>query len=637
MLGEKVGGNFLVGNQIFVSLRSIVGRSGDRWTSDTMRFLLTTVFFFLSIAVAFGSDVNLTEIARLRESADSLHSIGRTDSAAVVGQQAIDLAVKSGDRTQIVGTHAAQGVFLRSLGRIDDALKHYEAALEIVTSEEFRTHPDQEAIEETASLYINLAVLNLDTQNKGLAAANAELAGEWAAKSSDPALRSMIYGVAGSVQTGCGAADKALGYQELAYKDALEAGDKESAFRAAAYTMLIADRLGDKKTAAEWRETCNGLLPEIESTMARLVYYQAECSICLANGDTKDSLGWFNKILSLDGIDKLPFVKFDCYNNMHRAYASLGDYENAYSTLMLSNELRDSLWAQEKEESLRALTVKYQTKETELALAQSEARGARTLMWLFAVAGALLIAVIIFIIYADRQRRRRMQKEIEFANLRQEIGRQLTEQYIEGLEYERQRMSRELHDGVCNDLLGIGMNIRNGCPLEETAVLIENCRESVRRISHELMPPEFEYADIDTVLRYFVAKQNRHSSKVRVTYDAESVMGGDWSEVPDAIALEVYRIVQEATGNSLKHSGASEISVRVIRDDNNLEVMVCDNGTCAPGTKKGLGMDSIRKRARSIGGDISVEHPDGRGTVVRLSVKFSAAGAITDKTTEIRN
>lgn len=637
MLGEKVGGNFLVGNQIFVSLRSIVGRSGDRWTSDTMRFLLTTVFFFLSIAVAFGSDVNLTEIARLRESADSLHSIGRTDSAAVVGQQAIDLAVKSGDRTQIVGTHAAQGVFLRSLGRIDDALKHYEAALEIVTSEEFRTHPDQEAVEETASLYINLAVLNLDTQNKGLAAANAELAGEWAAKSSDPALRSMIYGVAGSVLTGCGAADKALGYQELAYKDALEAGDKESAFRAAAYTMLIADRLGDKKTAAEWRETCDGLLPEIESTMARLVYYQAECSICLANGDTKDSLGWFNKILSLDGIDNLPFVKFDCYNNMHRAYASLGDYENAYSTLMLSNELRDSLWAQEKEESLRALTVKYQTKETELALAQSEARGARTLMWLFAVAGALLIAVIIFIIYADRQRRRRMQKEIEFANLRQEIGRQLTEQYIEGLEYERQRMSRELHDGVCNDLLGIGMNIRNGRPLEETAVLIENCRESVRRISHELMPPEFEYADIDTVLRYFVAKQNRHSSKVRVTYDAESVMGGDWSEVPDAIALEVYRIVQEATGNSLKHSGASEISVRVIRDDNKLEVMVCDNGTCAPGTKKGLGMDSIRKRARSIGGDISVEHPDGRGTVVRLSVKFSAAGAITDKTTEIRN
>lgn len=108
-----------------------------------MRFLLATVFFFLSIAVSFGSDVNLTEIARLRESADSLHSIGRKASAAVVGQQAIDLAVKSGDRTQIVGTHAAQGVFLRSLGRIDDALKHYEAALEIVTSEEFRTHPDQ--------------------------------------------------------------------------------------------------------------------------------------------------------------------------------------------------------------------------------------------------------------------------------------------------------------------------------------------------------------------------------------------------------------------------------------------------------------------------------------------------------------
>ncbi len=52
----------------------------------------------------------------------------------------------------------------------------------------------------------------------------------------------------------------------------------------------------------------------------------------------------------------LPFVKFDCYNNLHMAYADLGDYRNAYKTPLQSNEIRDSLWAQEKADSLRDLT-----------------------------------------------------------------------------------------------------------------------------------------------------------------------------------------------------------------------------------------------------------------------------------------
>ena len=120
----------------------------------------------LSSAMSFAYADDIAEIAHLRETADSLHSIGRTDSAAIVGEQAILLADKCGDPTQIVGTNAAQGVFLRSLGRIDEALQRYEDALAIITSGKFRENPDQEAIEEIASLYINLSVLNLDMQNK---------------------------------------------------------------------------------------------------------------------------------------------------------------------------------------------------------------------------------------------------------------------------------------------------------------------------------------------------------------------------------------------------------------------------------------------------------------------------------------
>ena len=588
-----------------------------------MKQLFTIILSVIFASAApLASAVTVEEIAALRNAADSLHSIGRTDSAEIVGRHAVLLAEKSGDPTQIVGTNAAHGVFLRSLGRIDEALKSYETALEIVTSGQFRENPDQEAIEEIASLYINLAVLNLDMQHKDEATANAVLAGDWIAKSDDPELKSTIYGVAGSVLTGCGDLDNALRSQDLAYQNALAANDEEAAFRAAAYTMLIADRSGNKQEASVWREKCNALLPSVESMMARLVYYQAECSICLKNDDLRGSLKWFDEILALEGIDSLPFVKFDCYNNMHLAYAGLGDYDGAYSTLLKSNELRDTIWEQEKTESLRDLTVKYHTQETELALAQSETRRATVLMWLFGVVGLLLTGTIIFVIYANRQRHRRMMKEMEFAALREDIGRQLTRQYVEGLENERRRMSCELHDGVCNDLLAIQMNLSNGLSPECTAQLIAICRESVRRISHELMPPEFAYASLDEVVRYFVSKQaEANEGRIAIVYRSSS---GDsaWTSVPDATALEVYRIIQEAVGNAVKHSGATEIAVSLDIDGKTLEAKIVDNGTYKSAARKGMGLESMRRRANSIGGSVVTELLAEGGTQVRLTVKI---------------
>ncbi len=557
----------------------------------------------------------VAEIVQLRELADSLHSVGQTDSAAVVGECAVRLAKESGDLTQIVGTNAAQGVFLRSLGRIDEALESYNAALEIVTSGQFRENPDQDAIEEIASLYINLAVLNLDMQQKEEAAKNAELSGAWIAKSDDAQLKSTILGVVGSVLTGCGFLDKALKYQELAYKSALVSGDEETAFRAAAYTMLISDRMGEKLQVQLWRDKCRELLPAIQSTMAKLVYYQAECSICLKNNDQKGSLIWFDKILNLDGIDNLPFVKFDCYNNMHMAFAAIQDYDDAYLTLLKSNEIRDSLWEQEKSESLRDLMVKYETKETELALAQSEAKRTKTLMWLFASAGILLVVIIFFVIYANRQRRRRMEKEMEFVNLRADIGRQLTEQYIEGLEGERQRMARELHDGVCNDLLAVQMRLP-----DEQAAMLNDCRESVRRISHELMPPEFAYADLDEVVRYYINKQrDAYRGKVEVEYMSTS---GGWESISDSDALEIYRIVQESVGNALKHSGATLVKVAMTIEESCLRLEVSDNGVCKSSERQGIGLGSMRRRASAIGGVLDFRNDDNGSTSLVLTVKI---------------
>ncbi len=592
------------------------------------RKLLNWAFFVMgllttfSVPSAYGAnnkDRSLKEEIRARlEMADSLHSIGKTDSAAIVGKETIELAEKANDPILKVASNSAQGVYLRSLGQVEEALECYNKGLALATSGSFREHPGQEAIEEIASLYINLAVLNLDMQNKTEAAKNAQLSGEWISKSTDTGLKSTILGVAGSVLTGTGDYEKALEFQDLAYKNAQKAGDIDATFRAAAYSMLLADRTGNPRAKEIWQGRCETILPEISAMMSRLVYFQAQCSIALKNDNPKDALLWFDKILQLDGIDNLPFVKYDCYNNMHLAYSKTGDYKDAYETLLKGNELRDSIWEKQKEENLRDLTIKYETKETELALAQSESKRSRTLAWLFAAATLLALGSAFFIAYVSRQRRLRLRKEMEFAALRSETERRLTEEYIGGLENERQRLAGELHDGICNDLLAIQMNIRKEGLTTKTEEMITSCRDSVRRISHELMPPEFHYATLEEVIRWHVSKtQEATPESITIDYTSE-VEGTEWNDVPDAEALEVYRILQEALSNAIRHSGATKINVILTLNGESLILRVIDNGSFKVSSKKGIGLESIHRRAKAIGGSVELRSLSEGGTELIL-------------------
>lgn len=587
------------------------------------RYIAMVSVVFIGLFLGCSGPVaatNRDDVAQLMQTADSLYGMGRSDSAIVVAREAASLADRSNDPRLVVTVNASLGVYLRSTGKIDDALKCYERALDLVTTAGFRNLTDEEALEDAASLYINLATLHLDMSHKEEAAKYARTSAEWTAKCADRALQAQIYGAVGSVLTAAGLPEEALPYQMLSYDYALEAGDANSALRAAAYIMLTCDRLGRMEESEVWRRKCRELPRSGLTTMSRLVYFQAECSISMRHEEPRTSIAWFDSILNLEGIRNLPFVVFDCYNNMHRAYSELEQYDSAYATLLKSNSLRDSLYEEQKAESLRELTVKYDAKEKELALARSEAAQANIRFRLAVALAALAVVAALFVLYVMRQRRRRHEREQEFAALRRDTEKQLTARYVEGLENERTRMARELHDGVCNDLTAIQMRLGEENPSSPALGLLATCREQVRRISHELMPPEFSYATIDEVLRYYTYKLDKSQAACRCTY-ASQPAGADWQPVPDALALEIYRIVQEAAGNAMKHAGASAIHVSMTRTDGGIELSVSDNGSTRAPQSPGIGMRTMRQRAAAAGGRLTVENHAG-GTTVRLTLKL---------------
>lgn len=221
---------------------------------------------------------------------------------------------------------------------------------------------------------------------------------------------------------------------------------------------------------------------------------------------------------------------------------------------------------------------------------------------------ALGVLLLLFICYLLWQRRQQKQKN-------QEAERQRKESYIEGMEQERSRLARELHDGVSNQLLAIEMKLNADGLTEQTMQLLNESREQVRRFSHELMPPEFEHATLDEILQDYAWKMDgTHSCHISYQSSPEDT---DWSQLPHEKAYEIYRIVQEALTNALKHAKATEISVIMSLTGHHLEVSVCDKGSRnSLRSGDGIGLRTMRQRAESIGATLNYNPTEEGGYVV---------------------
>lgn len=570
------------------------------------------------------------ETQRLQTQADALHAKGQTDSAITVARRMLTRATELRDTASAVGAGSALGVYLRSQGRLEEALKSYDNALRLVTTPSFARRADERACEEAAVLYMNLATLHVDMQNKTQAVDCARKSEAWAARCPDaPALAGIHMGNA-SVFLMCKETEAATRGFSKAAALAEQADDYETALGARSYLAYVLRMSGREKEAARCERRAEALLPHVGSVTARAMYYQLQFVGEMNGGRYREAIATGRKALALPGIKGFPFIVYDFYNNMHEAYARLGNYRQAYETLVKAGNVRDSLFEREKAESLRELTVRYETREKELALAEEKARRAAELsayrLRMGATGGAFAVCVAAFVFFLQRQRMRtaraRLRAELsekEYMQLRHDTTKRLTSRYLEGLEGERARLSAELHDGICNDLLAIEMQMAAaGGQSGKWRDMLEKTRESVRKVSHELLPPEFREASLDEVLADYLHTVSEGNA-CRINYTSHAESPDAFERMAPATALEVYRIVQEAVGNAMKHAGASRIDVDILLENGRLALSVSDDGRNREESGRGIGLRTMKKRAEAVGGSLQLTRTEQGSTLLFLT------------------
>jgi two-component system sensor histidine kinase UhpB len=197
---------------------------------------------------------------------------------------------------------------------------------------------------------------------------------------------------------------------------------------------------------------------------------------------------------------------------------------------------------------------------------------------------------------------------------------------LQAQEEERARVARDLHDEVNQSLTGILLHLeaaREKAPpdldreLVETKGLANQAMQELLTLARQLRPTALDDLGLKAALAGHL-EDLRRQAQIETRFEAE----GDFSDVPAEAQLVAYRVAQESLSNVARHSGAENVTVRLRRNGEGLELTVSDDGRgfVLDEAAGGLGIPGMRERAMLVGGQLEIASHPPVGTRVRLRI-----------------
>ena len=535
------------------------------------------------------------------------YSIGDIDKALSSYLFALQEAVRLGHDEISTLVSSSLGVIYRRKEMPDSALYYYNRALE------FAEHQNDFAT--IANLYTNIAVLYSATSRLSEAIPYAEKAVGFSLKGNDPVQTVYSYSVYGSLLIKNKEWEKASQILRNGVAESKKMQSSQLVVKCSTPLLSVFDWLGQADSVKYYMDLAEKELPELSPNAIEVLgFYEVKGELFNRYGQYRESLEALKKIENLRGKNlhtPLDLLYFRFASN----YYGLKDFTSAYVYMKKAYLAKDSLFAGEVQKQLSDMTVKYQTKEKELEIAQLKQiqteQHALMVKRIFYLVLFLLVLIAAFLVLLYKKKA-----------LEKETDLRLARQYIDGLESERKRLAKELHDGVCNDLLGIQYYMQTSDAIgkevqQKLFPMIEQTRTDVRFISHELMPPAFQYANLNVMLEDYVERLGNVHQLIHFHYFSLPEQA-NWELVSSQKAYELYRIVQEVLGNSLSHSKATEIEIilSMIAEERKIVLTVSDNGKGASvslASGNGIGLRTVEDRVKCIDGVYSLTS-DAKGT-----------------------
>jgi signal transduction histidine kinase len=249
---------------------------------------------------------------------------------------------------------------------------------------------------------------------------------------------------------------------------------------------------------------------------------------------------------------------------------------------------------------------------------------------IFIVSAAIVVLIATsLILFLLIYQKRIVTQENRLQKLKNERQQLLLKATIEGQERERQRLAKDLHDGIGSLLSGLSLNLkfqksRETANSEQAKFLTEACElvdegiVNVRAVSHNLMPATLEKFGLRSAMKECIQPITQ-TGELGIEINTIN----EPYTIPKDIALGLLRIFQELLQNMIKHSGASEIAVELVYNSDGIKLHYTDNGKGFDFDKadsEGIGIKNMESRVQALEGSFHINKTNQSGFEAEIEV-----------------
>lgn len=328
----------------------------------------------------------------------------------------------------------------------------------------------------------------------------------------------------------------------------------------------------------------------------RKTIYKQLSSLNEEMGNTREALAWEQK------------------------YSKLNDSLNTENVKLEINKIESKFNAAEKERKIATLNAEKKQKELEVSKKNSY-------LWGLSLILLLVISLLIFLYIIFRKNKKISEQKINDIRQKEELS--LTKAILEGEERERERIARDLHDGLGGMLAGVKINFSTWSashlnPEKDTEFYrilgqLDNSVSELRHVARNLMPESLLNFGLETALNDLCEFYNRKD--IEIDFQAINIE----KNLPLNIQLNIYRIAQELLANAIKHAEATSILLQCSQSGKDFFITIEDNGKGFESDKKlkpkSMGLNNLKNRVDYLKGNIEI-NSDHQGTTINIELNI---------------
>lgn len=318
----------------------------------------------------------------------------------------------------------------------------------------------------------------------------------------------------------------------------------------------------------------------------------------------------------------------DLYGYLKDLYTRKGNFEKALQYQTQELELERTIFTENEKVNTLKTEAAYEVEKHDMAMVlEKEKQKLSEQRMIFGGGSVVLILLLISLSLWLRRKQLKERHQAQLVNLGQEHRLNLTKSLKNAEQQERKKVAHKLHDEagsmlsiailnlkqLKNDDFKIGSNAAQ--KLETTHKLLGDISESVRNISHTLMPIALEKYGLRPAIHDLVYAVNT-SEKLKVEEIYEGLE--DTSTWNEEFCLTVYRIVQEVMNNIIKHSQASHVLLQIVELEDSVTIYIEDNGKGMENSEgqEGIGLRMLKSNVEYLNGTIEINGNINKGTFI---------------------